>query len=129
MLLVLDEPDHPRQLRMRIRTHPESLLPIEAPHDPAAPVAAIRRAGLDRPDQLRQRQVGLVAHQQVGVVGHAMDGLRFLPPRAEYPGHVILELFLVLGTEEVLTPFRCEHDLNARSRRGVGHRSTGVAQY
>ena len=121
LFLILDVTDHRRQLRMRIREPAKAFLPVETSGNPPIAIDEIRRSSLDVTNEIRKRDIWLLADQNMSVVRHAMDGQQLLPLSRHDAGHVFLKFFLPFTANQVLPSFDREDNLNVDLGVGVRH--------
>ena len=89
-----------------------SFLPPELSLDPIPVVDKSRRIGFDVTNQIRNTLVGLQAHQNVDMVGHAVDGDELLSLIGDDAGGVFMQFFLVFLPNQVLSPVYGEDNVN-----------------
>jgi len=89
-LLILDVARYAAQIRVGDRKCSKPFLPRKTTADPFLLVNVIGRSGFNVSNKIRQGDIRLQTHQDMNVVGHAINGDQFLALFRDNAGYVFL---------------------------------------
>ena len=120
-LLILDIANDLRNLRMRIRKGAKSFLPGKTSQDPSPSIDECGRGLFDVMDQVGKGYASLLADEEMGMVRHTMDRQEFLSAMRDDPGDIFVQLLFEFGSNETLSSFHRENDLDIDLRVSICH--------
>ena len=101
-------------------------MPVESSLQPSLLVDESRRIRFDISDQIRKGDVGFEAQKDVNMVPDTVDSEEFLVLVPNDTRDKFVELFLVLGSQNILPTLNSKNHLNIDLRICICHRSPPV---